>query len=316
MYMSPQTKANTTAFLINLLTWAVEIILVLLVGKLRTFLARQTKSYGKRGILYDRRYLIFIQIVFVLAIASSTFYFFQKQLSRSGGLTLISLTSALIIILLLRQLISFWRIGLVHIAPNIARDTYSRALNTVHNSFCIVGTNAFSFAFLSEFSNMLTRLAQCRGEIRILVADPDSNGLIEAARHRGCQLDLYQNQGRASLGKMIELRNELGVQMAIRLYSAPTMEALPIFRAMFLDAAECVASIAVYGRADHGSQLPQIFAKSHANPPQSMYNVVHRYFQGIWDNAHIPETRKEREYLDFLDLSRTNSIYEESYPRN
>lgn len=296
---------NTVSFLINLISGFTQVLIVFFLNKLRKYVARKVTSYGTKGILFNRQYLIISQLLVIIFIASATLLIFFDDLNKSGIITLCLLSTFLMLSLLFREIIMFWNVGLSHITSKIAKDTYRRAFNSTNHSFYLLGTNAFSFSNLPEFEQMLKRIRQCRGDVKILVADPQSNGLTEAARIRNCMDDLYQNQGKRSIGQLLDLKYKYGIKMEIRVYNAKNVEELPIFRSMFLDRRYCISSIAVYGREDHGRNFPQIFSKSSSNrnsAPKSMYNLVYRYFLGEWDAAYFLSTEKEIEYLEYWKI--------------
>jgi len=300
MFKKITDDPNVTGFIINILSGLTQVFLVFLINQLRKHFVKKSSSYGLNGILYDRRYLLLIQVFLILLTLVSTLIIFFDVLSKLKCVLLISFTFILILALVLRELMMFWHVGLNHITSSIAKDTYSRAFNSTNSIFYLVGTNAFSFSNLKEFEEMLKRIKQNSGHAKILLADPNCRGLSEAARNRNCKDNLYQNQGKISLGQIVDLKRKLGVSLEIKLYDASCIEELPIFRSMFLDGYFCIASIAVYGREDHGKSFPQIFSKNNNHEEKtskSMYNVVHRYFQRLWDSSQ--DISQENDYLEY-----------------
>jgi hypothetical protein len=301
MFLIDFQNPDTRSFFINLLSGGTQAALVILIVRIRKFVVKQSTSYGVKGVLYDKSYLLFLQMVIIFTILIVTLLIYSDSLTKNGIILLFTISIILIVFLLIKELIMFWNIGLKHITPTIAVDTYIRSFNSTNSSFWLIGTNAFSFSELEEFEKMLKRIRECRGEVKLLLADPESKGLVEAARNRNCKENLYQNQGRISLGHILKLKERLGLNIEIKLYNAKNIDELPIFRSMFLDGKFCIASIAVYGREDHGKNFPQIFTKCNikkGQAPKSMYNVVHRYFQSIWDLSYGIDFTKVKEYTD------------------
>jgi len=292
---------NVINLIISVIGGIVTVIVLRLISKSWMALVNTIDKKNKRGaILYDRRYLILFQSITVLTLSLITYLIFKKTFTENGVISLLLVCFSLLLYIIFSELLGFWRIGLTHITSKISKDTYKRAFNSTHKNFSLVGTNAYNFAKLEEFERMLKRIKECRGSTRLLLAHPSSRGLKEAARNRGLKDNYYQNQAKISLGHLINLRNTLGLNLDIALYHANSIENLPIFRSMFLDDSFCVASIAVYGREDHGSVFPQIYAKSTVpvgNAPKSMYNVVYRYFCTILDDSQRMTPNEEKSYI-------------------
>lgn len=292
----------STDFTINLLAGFTELLLIFIIKLIREILIKKLTLYNRKRYLYDKRYIVLVQCILAISTAMLFLYFNYDSLTKRGVFILMALLCTILCILILKETFKFWNLGLSHIASQIAIDTYSIAFKSTNRSFYLVGTNAYSFSNLLEFEHMLKRVRESSGDVKLLLADPNSVGLVEAASNRGVRENLYGNQARLSLGQIIFLKRKLGINIEVRMYNARTIDELPIFRAMFLDEQYCVASISVYGRADNGKYFPQIFAKNNSiqnKISKTMYNIVYRYFKSLWNNTLQISTVTENELFEY-----------------
>jgi hypothetical protein len=265
-------------------------------------LARRRTTFGS-GPWADRRFLILTSFL-VVALGAVVLLFTAGSANR---MTVLFVSILFIFLILVREISSFWHFGFNYIEKSISADTYQRAFQTCRSNFRILGTNAFSFADLEEFEEMLQRIRETGGSVTLLFAHPNSNGLREAAKSRGCSETLYGRQGQYSLGRLFELTERLSLPIELRLYDAENMHDLPIFRSMFLDNRQCVSSVAVYGREDHGANFPQIIAKAPTDSRTStIYGILNRYFNRLWYNSAEPSLDEITTFRNFYIEARSN----------
>lgn len=300
--MSSLSTLLSNDFLINIFAGFTQLTLIYIFKVIREVLIKKAIFNSKKAYLYDKRFLVLIQCFLVFFTALIILYFNFHLLSKQGITILLLVLCFILFYLIFNETTKFWSLGLSNVTSQIAKDTYSRAFKLTNNSFCLVGTNAFSFSNLIEFEQMLKRIRESSGHAKFVLADPDCIGLVEAARNRNLAENIYQNQAKISLGKIVDIKKRLGINIEIRIYNACSIDDLPIFRSMFLDDQFCIASISVYGREDHGKSFPQIFAKNNTNRteiPKTMYNVVYRYFRSLWNSSNILSTDRENEFFEY-----------------
>lgn len=210
---------------------------------------------------------------------------------------------------LVSELSAFWSIGFNYIDSNVPINTYRDSLNDATNCFHLLGTNAVNVCKLDEFEKMAKRVRENSGHIRLILAHPESTGLREAARGRDKREDLYRDQSIFALGKILELSDRAGIKIDIRLYMADNIEELPIFRIMIINHSDAIASIAVYGRDDHGKSLPQFYAYRKSNPDvshKSMYSVLCRYMNSFYDVSSEMSDEERGHFLNYWHESRVS----------
>ncbi|MGA2177991.1 MAG: hypothetical protein ABSH15_00115 [Verrucomicrobiota bacterium] len=294
--MNPRTEA----FVINLAAGFALLLIVFLYNRCIKVIRRCAKSPRIREILKDQRITIFLQLFLLILVTALALILLGSKLSKISELVLLATTLISCIFVLTRELMRFWSFGINTVEPSIAADTYAKALNASQTSFFLLGTNAHSYCALSAFEEMLKRIRQSSGQVELLLAHPDSNALVEAARNRDCEEHLYQTQARIALGRILLLKKKLGIKIEIYLYKADNIEDLPIFRAMFVNASYCIASIAVYGREDHGRAMPQMHVRHNANATdsqRSMYSVLYRYYRGVKDRSPPLSVAEEASFV-------------------
>ncbi|MFD6516381.1 hypothetical protein [Rhodococcus sp. NPDC060176] len=282
-------------FWINISAGFTQTLLILIISFLWRFLSDHLKGRGPSKFLLNRRNFIVtsvFSIILPILIAVALFPAFRVP-QILAGLTICTLLIVLVLISV--ELNSFWKAGFTHVQSKIPKDTYRTALRKTTSEFLIIGTNAYNFASLPEFAEMVRRVRECSGKIQIVMAHPDSIALREAARLRSCREDLYRDQARFSLGVLLNLREQLSTQIEIRLYESQSVGELPIFRSMFVDNKECITSIAVYGRIDHGRSLPQIIAGGRDGTRRPMYNALHRYYVDFYNKSSAPSLSFENQ---------------------
>jgi hypothetical protein len=292
----------------GLITALVQAIIVWLVSRLWQKVSNKRPTYGV-GPLGNRNFVILSIISLVCICAFFLLFYVWPDAPKNNSIVVVLITAAIISALLLRELSFFWRFGFNYIERSISKDTYKRAFRTCTEKFVILGTNAYSFVDYDEFEEMLKRIRENHGSAKLLLAHPNSDGLIQAARNRGWRENLYQNQAMYSLGKIYSLREQLAVEIEVKLYNANSIEDLPIFRSMFIDLKQTICAIAVYGRHDHGASLPQFFAKNSPLAKSShstIYSVLHRYFCGIWYNTSKPSEKEISEFIKFWKETNSN----------
>jgi hypothetical protein len=258
------------------------------------------KGTVSRRITRNRRNLTIILLFTLLVTLSGAIVAMGDRLSKFGVLYLAGVCIVALVWHLVTELNAFWKIGFNYVEQSISRTTYTDALSETYSEFLMLGTNAYSITRLEHLEQMMRRVRENRGEVRMVFAHPDSPGLQEAARNRNKRQDLYRDQAMFSLGYLLSLSSRLGLPVEIRLYQATGLEELPIFRIMLLNAHLAVASIAVYGRADHGRNMPQLYAyrisdasKSH----RSMYSVLCRYYKYFYDKSALVTPAEAERFL-------------------
>ena len=254
---------------------------------------------GARLITSNRRnFLLAIAfLITALFVAMSTILHSRIGVTGVAVLSLISILAITVSFMI--ELDSFWSVGFNYISSTISLSTYKDALIRATTNFSLIGTNAYNFCELSEFEEMTKRVRDSRGRVRLLLAHPHARSLIEAALNRGLRDKIYQENAAYALGKILSISRTLGGSVEIHLYRAERIEDLPIFRIMFVNDTDAIASIAVYGRADHGKSLPQIYASklvSQENSHRCMYSVLNRYFEACWDRSEPISSEDAAEY--------------------
>lgn len=289
MFTLPPTLGHVPAdFAVNV---AATVFCLIVAALMRLFWRRASAAGAQpffRWLTSNRRnYSILVVSIIAIAFLAIGFSFHNAMTSAGivwlGFISLIAVSAHL-----LRELSAFWGIGFNYITSTVSRTTYRDTMDRTTTSFALIGTNAFSFCDLPEFAAMLKRVRESRGRVRLLLADPSSQALSEAAVTRNKPPHEYQDQARYALGRIRQLCESVGAQIEVRTYRAERMDELPIFRTMLVNDAEAVASVAVYGRGDGGQSLPQIFARKMTSPresPRCMYSVLNRYFESFWDNS-------------------------------
>lgn len=268
---------------------------------LARYLYTKTNHFTTKEFFLNRKVYLVGSVCIIIITASIFLFLVSSSVLNVNAKFFITCTSTLLLVFIfIKELKMYWDVGLYQITPTIAKDTYVRCFNSAKYSFSLIGTNAYSFVNLEEFELMIKRIKECSGTICLLLADPHSPALIEAALNRNCKDNLYQLQASIALGQLLNMIDKLGVAIDIKIYYAMTTNELPIFRSMFIDNHLSVASIAIYGRSDHGKDFPQIFATNDMKSPKSMYNVVYRYFLKIWcESKPLTEQQKEEYRLHF-----------------
>lgn len=270
---------DVRGYFVNLLAWLTQIILCFLLVRVWRLVAtrRWIGADLVNPLLNDRRNLtlaiLLTAITFPLIAGSIVEELHLHQAVLFSGSVLIALTYTLY------ELSTFWRTGLTHAEQGVAKNTYASALSSVSRSFDILGANAFNYCMLSTLKTAMETVRGGAGHLTFVLAHPDSPALEQASIMMSARKDLYSDQAWFAIGHIQELARQMAAPVVIELYTAATIDDLPIFRSMFVDGQRSVSSVAVYGRSDGGAAMPQIYASCRSRDSQAMYNVLWRYYR-------------------------------------
>ncbi|MFT4217474.1 MAG: hypothetical protein QM619_09880 [Micropruina sp.] len=269
------TLEDGRAIIVNIAAGILQMVILWILALLWKLAARRLDQGDLARYLVDRRVMISTLMILSFALAAMIPPIDPWKVT---SYTATALAAALICIaMMFLELYSYWRTGITHVQAKVAANTYSSTLHQVSRTLFMLGTNAFNFCTLPEFEVAANSCREHRGKITLVLAHPDSAALAEAARARGSRPDLYKEQAWFSIGRVLQVKQASSASIEVRLYQARRLDDLPIFRAMFVDDRRVIASVAVYGRADHGSAMPQFFASCKGRRSQAMYSVLWRY---------------------------------------
>jgi hypothetical protein len=200
--------------------------------------------------------------------------------------------AAIFVISMLYELVQFWRVGLQVADVTVKRGlSYRRSLEICHNEMWLLGTGGHKLTSEDAFVPAVRRCSRFGAtRVRFLLARPDSEFLLSAARRARKPATEYQQNVRTSLARLAELR-ELGIQ--VRFYQGA---AIPLFRLMFIDDRLCLLSYNHFGEGD-GSQRPQLRVAKQSvrkRDVDSFYYPFRNYFESLWETA---EEWDFRQYL-------------------
>lgn len=194
------------------------------------------------------------------------------------------ITTLLVGWLIIRELFSFWRIGLVGADQSASLGiSYAKALGFCQDSLDFLGIGASKLTEERDaFMAAIVRCNRPERPIRFLLSAPTNETLQSAAKQAGRPEREYQDRVRVSLRVLKQYREEQARNIEVRFYSDP-----PLFRLMFIDDSLCIVSHYVLGEGD-GSQLAQLHVRRSIwgrRNNESIYYPLKLYFDQLWERA-------------------------------
>jgi hypothetical protein len=193
-------------------------------------------------------------------------------------------TTAIVGWLVLRELSSFWQIGIIGVDRTARQGIpYKTTLDMCTNSLDFLGIGAHKLT--SERDAFLAAVKRCNRParaVRFLLCNPDHPQLQQAERQAGAPARAYQERVTQSLRVLAHARTELAMNVEVRFYHE-----VPLFRLMLIDDALCIASHYVLGEGD-GSQLPQLYVRRSLLGRRDngfLYYPLKLYFDQLWSES-------------------------------
>ena len=199
------------------------------------------------------------------------------------GWLLVVLATGWSLLVVWRELIQFWRVGLVGADATISAGlSYDPALKLVQTELSFLGTGAHKLSRSPEFALALRR---CRSDvpIRLLLRKPSDPTLAAASRRAGHSDAEYANNVIESL-RLIARLQEAIANIEVRFY-----EGDPVFRIMLIDRRLALVSFNVYGHGD-GSELPQVHVldvSGQRDVSNSFFHAYERLFNERWNQSSV-----------------------------
>ncbi len=166
---------------------------------------------------------------------------------------------------------------------------YHEALRLCTDRMAFLGVGAAKLTADSEFGEAVLRCSS-NGPVRLLLCQPGSAILEDAARRAGRDRDEYQDRVLRSLRAVADLHKNRHALLDVRFYVNE-----PVFRLMFIDDCLCLASYSVMGESD-GSQLPQLHIRpiDGKRSVRSFYWAFRQHYDLLWNGSR---TWDFQEYL-------------------
>lgn len=166
--------------------------------------------------------------------------------------------------------------------------SYSEAMDATSHRFSLLGVGADKVTSnKSKFDDMIERIIQNRGTVRLLLLDPNCYYMVTDQRREGESESLRRNV-RNSLIRIKEVINtyHCASYIEIKSYFALTYDHMPPFRLTFVDSDRCVVSPRRFSERDQSETQPQlIFRRSPSAGGPGYYGAFLDYFQSIWKQS-------------------------------
>lgn len=166
---------------------------------------------------------------------------------------------------------------------------FDTSLDLAASSFEFLGIGAHKLVNSSSFDEAMVRCATNGQTAKFLLSDPDNPALERMARRNGVDPQIYKKRVNESINKLIDLRDQRGLNIEIRLYTNNLDADYQRFRLVFIDESFCLLGWTVWG-AHEGKENPQLVLRNTNLPPNSgatMYKAFKDYYDEIWERATV-----------------------------
>ena len=166
--------------------------------------------------------------------------------------------------------------------------SYVEAINASSTQFRLLGVGADKVTTnQEEFGDLIERVISNRGNIRLLMLDPNCYTMVVSSR-RQSELDNLRENVKKSLLRIADYINIFNCQsrLSIRSYFALTHDHMPPFRLTFVDDDRCIVSPRSFAEKDRSGNRPQlIFKRSTTGNECGYYGAFNNYFESLWLQA-------------------------------
>lgn len=162
---------------------------------------------------------------------------------------------------------------------------YSQTLTRPRQSFDFLGVGAHKLTSDKNFEKMISRCAQARRPVRLLLSHPDNPVLAKVNSRTKLKVDEYSSRVRESLAKLANFE-QTGFNVQVRFYRNLGESPSHQFRLVFIDERICVLSYTIWDEKEGGSN-PQILLSSDSpsESARSLYAAFKDHYESIWDDA-------------------------------
>lgn len=166
--------------------------------------------------------------------------------------------------------------------------SYVEAISAAQFRFSLLGVGADKVtANKAEFDDMVERIIDNNGLIRLLLLDPNCYYMVINQR-RDDELQALRKAVRNSLLRISEVIRTYQCQTRIEIksYFALTHDHMPPFRLTFVDNERCVVSPRKFSKRDQSEIQPQlIFSRATTRIGSGYYGAFNDYFESAWRQA-------------------------------
>jgi cytidyltransferase-like protein len=203
---------------------------------------------------------------------------------------------------------SLEKIGLSIKSTNVEKTSYKEALNDTKKHFSLLGVGAHKLTKTTEFENLLKRIIETNGTVKLLLLDPSAYSMVlnlpNLKTIKKTELVRSVTHSLKKIELLIE-RFKCRDNILIRSYQPIRRTDIPPFRLTFVDDEVCLFSPRSFEKKKPLEVQPEIkINKINNSADDGFYGSFRTYYDSLWQNASKESVGTMLEKINILPDSK------------